>query len=74
MPVSLRKYIQGQRLLCDWLPYELSPEVVVKAPKDLYKLLSEIGFVWDKTRNDWRLDRRRNAPVCYFDYFEDKRL
>jgi hypothetical protein len=66
MDPKLRKYIQGQRLLCDWLPYEVAPETAVKSPESLYKQLKRIGLTWDSKLNDWRLNRNFNDVVSYF--------
>lgn len=71
MPTALRKYIQAQRLLCDWLPHELTPEVVVKSPNDIYGLMSQIGFVWLKSQGYWRLAKNRKQPKSYFDWIGD---
>lgn len=74
MIMPLKKYIAAQRLYCDWLPYELAPEVVVKPPHKLYEELRGIGFIWDRKKGVWRLDGRRKKPVSYFAAFEDGRL
>lgn len=67
MPSELRKYIVAQRLLCDWLPYEVAPETVVKSPNELYKLMWEIGLRWDNHNNYWRLRPGFKEPTSYFD-------
>jgi hypothetical protein len=53
MQPALRKYIQAQRALCDWLPHEVTPETVVMSPEELYKNLERIGFTWLPSRGYW---------------------
>jgi len=65
---SMRKYIQGQRVLADWLQVEYEECVSVwrlidySTPKALYAKLRECGYVWDTKRTHWRLHARLKAP------------
>lgn len=63
-PWQIRKYVQAQRILCQWYPLESTPAAVAgKSPKELYGILAHIGFVWSK--DYWRPDRRRSKPISY---------
>jgi len=72
LPTALRKYMQGQRVLADYLRSELEEMAGMytllsysETPETLYKSLRGAGFVWNDKLKLWRLDKRLKEPRDY---------
>lgn len=80
---AMQKYIKALRVLAAWMPYESSPSSIIKTPDLLYKLLTELGFVWDtdsntrysnpmKRRAYWRPSQQRQLTPWHKCMMKDK--
>lgn len=65
----LLKYMRAQKVLAEylWQNYEDGGTAIAlmnrcETEKELYKVMSKIGFVWTDYNNLWRLDKRLKEP------------